>query len=692
MKHVRQYKKGLYTVLELDHQKHDYNVIDEQMATDFCTAMKASLAVKDCKGIILTSAKDTFCSGADIQLLSKINHYKNEVQTIIKQIHAISFDMESSSIPIVAAMPGTAVGGGLELVLACQYRIAVDDTRSRYGLPEIKLGIFPGFGGSQRLPRLIGIQKSLELMLKGSTLPAFKAKALGILDETVEKEHLLTRAVSVLDDMTVGQSPWMKPTFTLKDMPHSYSGMPIWSAAIHLARAQSKGHYPAVKALLSSVYEGIQLDMENALVVEREYFMGLLNSPIPEHLIHLYLSQKQLSKKTQSEDSFEKVAIIGSGLMGSGIASVACIAGLEVCVVDTSLDKAKQSIDYLKRILNAALKRKRYTKDQVDEIVSRLSISDEMASIKGCSMVIEAVFESIDVKDKVFKAVEKVVDDDVIIASNTSSIPISELAKSLSKPDRFIGLHFFSPVEKMSLIEIIKGDSTGNKTVTRAKAFSQHINKTPIVVNDGCGFYTTRVFARYPQEALICLTDGIHPAVIEQAGRVSGMPMGPLEISDAVGLDVMCHIMKVAKEYNIYHDVELTQTVIDTFVNQSRLGKKSKKGFYDYTAAGSQLWDGSFQWLKTGKAIDMVELSQRLIYGQLVETIKCWDESILTHEMEADLGAVLGWGFAPYSGGPTALIKAIGWDRFVSESDTLADKYGERFRLPQGMSKPTFIK
>ncbi len=691
MKHVNSYQMEGYTVIELNHNDHDYNVIDQAVAEEFCALMDATLDDTNCSGVILTSANNTFCSGADIQLLSQINRYQSEVSDIIEKIHQTTMKMESSSIPIVAALTGTAVGGGLELALACQYRIAIDEPTSRYGLPEIKLGIFPGFGGSQRLPRLIGVQKSLELMLKGSTVPSVKAKALGIIDELTTRDQLLSQAVNYLNTSPTGKSRWLQSDFQMKDMPHSYSGMMTWSAAITLARSQTKGHYPAVKALLSAVYEGIGLGMEQALLVEHQYFMMVVNSPIPENLIRIYLSQKALVKCKPVVKTFKKISIIGSGLMGSGIASVACLAGFKVHVVDTSMEKAKQSEGYLKRLLDAGLKRKRYTESIVSDCLSRLSVSDQIDTIRGSDLVIEAVFESREVKEKIYRQIEPLIDSEAIIASNTSSIPISELAKGVTNPKRFVGLHFFSPVEKMALVEVIKGKQTTDSVIASARYFSQKISKVPITVNDGCGFYTTRVFARYPQEALICLKEGIHPAVIEQAGRVAGMPMGPLEISDAVGIDVMSHIMSIAKDYDIYHDMDISSSVIDHMVSQSRLGKKSKKGFYDYQSNGHSLWSGSYEWVQTDRQISLVDLGQRLMYGQLIEMIKCWDESILRSDVDADIGAVLGWGFAPYVGGPAALIKTIGWEGFLKDSAYLADTYGERFRLPADINKPDFL-
>ena len=692
MKHINKRQQGQYCIIELDHQSYDYNVIDLELATEFCEAMQLALDDDGCSGIIFTSAKSGFCSGADIKLLAKMDQHQEEVQTIIKQMHDITYQMESSNKPIVAVVTGSAVGGGFEMLLACQHIIVANEPKGRYGLPEIKLGIFPGFGGSQRLPRMIGVQKSLEMMLKGRVVPADKALAMGMVHELVEPSQMMDKAVAYLDSNPDGVSPWVKPNFKLKDQPHSASGLGLWSAAITLARVQAKGHYPAVKALLSSVYEGLQLDMVNALTVERNYFMTVLKNPIPMHLIGLYLNQKHVTKPLDKHEKIERIAVIGAGLMGSGIASVSALAGLKVTVIDTSMEKSQQAMDYLNKLLNSELKRKRKTKSEAEAIRDNLTCSDQLSAIKGCQVVIEAVFESIEVKSKLFKEIEPWLESNTVIASNTSSIPISEMAHSVKDQGRFVGMHFFSPVEKMALVEIIQGEKTTAGTIEMIKTLTLMIKKTPIVVNDGCGFYTTRVFARYPQEAIICLEEGIHPAMIEQSGRQAGMPMGPLEISDAVGLDVMAHIMTVAKQYKVYSDDTNCEGVINELLKQQRMGKKNKQGFYDYSSGAASLWKGSYGWVKDGKQIDLKSLSERLLYGQLVEAMKCWHESILDDKQSGDLGAVLGWGFAPYTGGPLSLISQIGWDVFIEKSKDMANRYGKRFQLPEGMKKPNFIK
>lgn len=413
---------------------------------------------------------------------------------------------------------------------------------------------------------------------------------------------------------------------------------------------------------------------------------------IPMHLIGLYLNQKHVTKPLDKHEKIERIAVIGAGLMGSGIASVSALAGLKVTVIDTSMEKSQQAMDYLNKLLNSELKRKRKTKSEAEAIRDNLTCSDQLSAIKGCQVVIEAVFESIEVKSKLFKEIEPWLESNTVIASNTSSIPISEMANSVKDQGRFVGMHFFSPVEKMALVEIIQGEKTTTGTIEMIKTLTLMIKKTPIVVNDGCGFYTTRVFARYPQEAIICLEEGIHPAMIEQSGRQAGMPMGPLEISDAVGLDVMAHIMTVAKQYKVYSDDTNCEGVINELLKQQRMGKKNKQGFYDYSSGAASLWKGSYGWVKDGKQIDLKSLSERLLYGQLVEAMKCWHESILDDKQSGDLGAVLGWGFAPYTGGPLSLIGQIGWDVFIEKSKDMANRYGKRFQLPEGMKKPNFIK
>lgn len=691
---------GIITVT-IDQTERKMNVIGEGFNDAFATITDAFINDQDTKGLILTSGKSTFVVGADIDQLTTIETAEQAFD-LVEDLKTSLRKLETSGKPVVAAITGTALGGGLELALACHYRIAIDSPKTssttKLGLPEVKLGLLPGGGGTQRLPRLIGIQKALELMTQGKELRPQQALEIGFIDDVAhDDDELISKAKAWINDNPKAQQPWDKKGFKIPGGDSNHPKMvQVFSMAPAMANQKSHGNYPAITHILSSVFEGCLTDIDNGLKIESRFFVACVLSDVSKNMINSLWTQLNSIKKGQSRpQGFErskvsKVGILGAGMMGAGIAYVSAKAGMEVVLLDTAIEGAEKGKSYSTKLLDKAISRGRSTKDKKQALLDLIKTTTSYDDLEGCDLIIEAVFEDIDIKAECTRQSEAVIPETAFYASNTSTLPITELAKASKRPNQFIGLHFFSPVDKMPLVEIIVGEKTDDATLATGFDYVGQIGKTPIVVNDSRGFYTSRVFGTYVSEGIAMLAEGVHPRSIEVAGMKSGMPMPPLALQDEVSLSLSLHVMEQTKKAMETEGKTFTphpaMSVVEKMVKEfGREGKKVSKGFYDYPENGEKhLWsDLTELYQTTDEQPSQQDLVDRLLYVQANETAKCFEENVVRTVADANIGSIFGWGFAPNQGGTLQFINSVGVDKFVARSRELAQKYGARFEPAQ---------
>lgn len=691
---------GIITVT-IDQTERKMNVIGEGFNEAFATITDTFINDQDAKGLILTSGKSTFVVGADIDQLATIETAEQAFD-LVEDLKTSLRKLETSGKPVVAAITGTALGGGLELALACHYRIAIDSPKTsstaKLGLPEVKLGLLPGGGGTQRLPRLIGIQKALELMTQGKELRPQQALEIGFIDDVAhDDDELISKAKAWINDNPKAQQPWDKKGFKIPGGDSNHPKMvQVFSMAPAMANQKSHGNYPAITHILSSVFEGCLTDIDNGLKIESRFFVACVLSDVSKNMINSLWTQLNSIKKGQSRpQGFErskvsKVGILGAGMMGAGIAYVSAKAGMEVVLLDTAIEGAEKGKSYSTKLLDKAISRGRSTKDKKQALLDLIKTTTSYDDLEGCDLIIEAVFEDIDIKAECTRQSEAVIPETAFYASNTSTLPITELAKASKRPNQFIGLHFFSPVDKMPLVEIIVGEKTDDATLATGFDYVGQIGKTPIVVNDSRGFYTSRVFGTYVSEGIAMLAEGVHPRSIEVAGMKSGMPMPPLALQDEVSLSLSLHVMEQTKKAMEAEGKTFTphpaMSVVEKMVKEfGREGKKVSKGFYDYPENGEKhLWsDLTELYQTTDEQPSQQDLVDRLLYVQANETAKCFEENVVRTVADANIGSIFGWGFAPNQGGTLQFINSVGVDKFVARSRELAQKYGARFEPAQ---------
>jgi 3-hydroxyacyl-CoA dehydrogenase/enoyl-CoA hydratase/3-hydroxybutyryl-CoA epimerase len=659
----------------------------------------------DIKGAVFTSGKTSgFCAGADLGELgggslggnaggeAALRALFDACFTLNKTFRAI----ETCGKPVVAALNGLALGGGLEIALACHYRVVADDAKIKLGLPEAKVGLLPGAGGTQRLPRLIGAMKALPLLLEGKTLSPKDALAQGIIHEVLPADQLVAAAKTWITTKRDAVAPWDKKDFKIPGGgPYTPATAQVFIMGNAMLRKQSFGNYPAQINIMKCVYEGLQVPIDAALRIESRYFAKTASTPQARGMIRtLFLAMDQLGKGASRPAGFEKsvakkVAVLGAGMMGAGIAYVQATAGIETVLIDTTQEGADRGKEYSKKLCEKAIKRGRMTQEKADALLALIHPTTDYDAIAGSDMVIEAVFEDRALKADVTQRAEAQLGENAVFGSNTSTLPITGLAEVSVRPDKFIGIHFFSPVDRMGLVEIIVGAKTSQETIAKAIDYVLKIKKTPIVVNDSRGFYTSRCFGTFVQEGLEMLVEGIAPAIIDNVGRATGMPRGPLEMNDDVALDLSYKVREQArKDLGDAYQAGPVDALIKKMVTElGRLGRKNGKGFYDYAADGTKkLWPGLAD-LAPVKQADATpalieELRTRLLYRQAVEAARCMAENVVTNAREADVGAILGWGFAPWTGGPISLIEGVGLPKFVETCDELARAHGARFAPP----------
>jgi len=652
------------------------------------------------KGAVLTSGKASgFCAGADLGDMAGGMLAGGSLQDAYDagwKLNGALRALETCGKPVAAAINGLALGGGLELTLACHYRVVGDDSKIQLGLPEIKVGLFPGGGGTQRLTRLIGVQPALTAMSTGSSWRPNDARGAGVVHEVVTKGTEVEAAKTWIKGGGKAVQPWDDKAFKQPGGgPYHPAGIQNFLVGNAMLRKQSYGNYPAVLNLMKAVYEGIQVPMDAALRIETRYFIKTLMTPQAQAMIRsLFLSKQELDKGAvrpagiPTSDA-KKVTVIGAGMMGAGIAYVQALAGIQTILIDRTQEDADKGKAHVEGLLKKRLSRGQLTQDKFDALLASVVATTDYDQIKGSDLVIEAVFENREIKADVTRRAEAQLAPGAVFGSNTSTLPITGLAEASVRPEDFIGIHFFSPVDKMMLVEIILGEKTGPAAIARALDYIIKIKKTPIVVNDGRGFYTSRCFGTYVAEGLAMLQEGYAPALIDNLGRMTGMPRGPLEMHDDVALDLSVKIAKQTAQDlgDTYVPIEGHEIVRKMVEDLGRYGRKNGKGFYDYDTKPKTLWKGLSELAPVTINESTPELiedqKRRLLYRQAVEVARCWEEGVIDDPREADVGAILAWGFAPWTGGPITMIDQIGLKAFVGQADEYAARYGDRFKVPQ---------
>ncbi|HUH10906.1 MAG TPA: 3-hydroxyacyl-CoA dehydrogenase NAD-binding domain-containing protein [Brevundimonas sp.] len=651
------------------------------------------------KGAVLTSGKTSgFCAGADLGDIAGGMIGGASLQDAYDagwKMNGALRALETCGKPVAAAINGLALGGGLELTLACHYRVVENDNRIQLGLPEIKVGLFPGGGGTQRLTRLIGVQPAMMAMTEGKSFRPNDAKGAGIVHEIVEKGQSVEAAKTWIRNGGKAVQPWDDKSFKLPGGgPYHPAGIQNFLVGNAMIRKQTYGNYPAATNLMKAVYEGVQVPMDAALRIETRYFIKTLMTPQAQAMIRsLFLSKQELDKGAVRpagvpKSDAKKVTVLGAGMMGAGVAYVQVMAGIETVLIDQTQEAADKGKAHVEELLKKRLSRGQMTQEKFDATLALVTATTDYDHIKGSDLVIEAVFENREIKADVTKRAEAQLAEGAIFGSNTSTLPITGLAEASVRPEDFIGIHFFSPVDKMMLVEIILGEKTGPAAIAKAIDYVLKIKKTPIVVNDSRGFYTSRCFSTFLMEGMAMLEEGYAPALIDNVGRMTGMPRGPLEMHDDVALDLSYKIAKqTALDLGDAYVPAEGADIVAKMVEGGRYGRKNGKGFYDYDTKPKTLWAGLSELApvkfddSTPELVD--ELKTRLLYRQAVEVARCWAEGVIDDPREADLGAILGWGFAPWSGGPITLIDQTGLKAFVETADRLAATYGDRFKVPE---------
>jgi 3-hydroxyacyl-CoA dehydrogenase / enoyl-CoA hydratase / 3-hydroxybutyryl-CoA epimerase len=677
-------------VAQMDLPGRPMNVVGDSLMAGIDAAVKM-LAEPASKGLILTSAKADFCAGGDLDRMSQWTRPEQPFEASMA-MKAVLRQMELQGKPVVAAINGHALGGGLELALACHARFAIDDARLKIGQPEVKLGLLPGGGGTVRLPRLVGIQQALQICAEGADMNPQKALSIGLLAGVApDREALMQQVRAWIGANPKAKQPWDTPKFRF---PGGDSRAPavaqMFSIAPSVAAAKSFGNYPAVQHIMSSVFEGGLLGFDAACEVESRYFAACSMSQASRNMIGTLWYGLNAIKKGASRPAgvapgkVRKLGILGAGMMGAGIAYVSAKAGIDCVLLDTTQEAAESGKAYSQGLLDKAVKKGRSTADKRDALLARIAPTTDYAQLAGCDLVIEAVFEDRAVKAEVTKKAEAVLGSGAVFASNTSTLPITGLAGASVRPAQFIGLHFFSPVDKMPLVEIIVGQATNDETLARAFDYVLQIGKTPIVVNDSRGFYTSRVFGTYVMEGIAMLKEGVHPRSIEVAGLQAGMPMPPLALQDEVSLSLGLHVAEQTKKDLAAEGKPYTEHpgmgVVRQLCEIGRVGKKVGKGFYDWAEDGKQLWPELTKlYPVAAQQPEQSELIDRLMFAQANEAARCWGEGVLRSVADANIGSIFGWGFAPFHGGALQYIDAMGVPAFVARARELAAQHGPRF-------------
>ena len=681
------------------------NVFTEEVMDELNAIIDATVADAAVKGVVFTSGKSSFSGGADLSMIkSMFSFYQDEkakdpaaatqkLFTLVGRMTGLFRKLETCGKPWVSAINGTCMGGAFELSLACHGRVASSAKSVKIALPEVKVGIFPGAGGTQRVSRLTDAQSALQMMTTGQSLTAARAKAMNLVHQVVEPDQLIPAAKQMIKDGLKPVAPWDEKGFKAPGGGiWTPAAAQLWPAAPAILRRETSGNYPAALAILKCVYEGLQVPFDTGLKIEQRYFTHVLQTTEAYSMIRsLFISMQELGKGArrpagQPKTELKKIGVVGAGFMGASIAYVTAAAGIPVTLIDRDIEAATKGKGVGEGLVKDSIGKGRMTQDEGAALLSRITPSADYSDLKDADLVIEAVFEDRDVKKAVIEAVEAVLPTGAIFASNTSTLPISGLAKNSKRPAEFIGVHFFSPVEKMMLTEVILGKETGDRAIAVALDYVAAIKKTPIVVNDTRGFFVNRCVFRYIHEAYDMLIEGVPAAMIENAAKMAGMPVGPLALNDEVAIDLSYKILKatVADLGEKAVDPRHMQLVSGLVEGEGRLGRKNSKGFYDYPPKPTKksLWPGLKELYPQKKAddVDVGVLKQRFLVTIALEAARTIEEGIVTDPREADVGSILGFGFAPYTGGALSYIDGMGAKTFVDLCEKLAAAYGPHFK------------
>ena len=710
---------GIVT-LTMDDPDHGANTMNTRFIADFdATVGRIEAEKESIKGVVLTSAKRSFFGGGDLK--SMITAGPDQAEELYERSLGIKGRMralETCGVPVVAAINGAALGGGLELALACHHRVMADARGAKVGLPEVTLGLLPGGGGIVRTVRMFGLAQAVpNILMSGRSFAPDKALKAGLVDEVVEPEKLIDAAKAWIATDPDATQPWDRkgwtlPGGTVNDRAVS-SVLPSFPANM---RKQTKGApAPAPRAIMAAAVEGAQVDFATAEKIEARYFVSLVTGVVAKNMIQAFFFDMQHCSsggaRPKAADgseiprtTFTKVGVLGAGMMGAGIAYVCAKAGMEVVLKDVEQASADKGKAYSEKLEAKALERGRTTQEKSAELLGRITPTTDPQALAGCDLVIEAVFESPELKKKVFQEIQDIVNPDALLGSNTSTLPITDLATGVTRPEDFIGLHFFSPVDKMQLVEIIKGDKTTPETLAKAIDLTLQIRKIPIVVNDSRGFYTSRVIGTFVNEAIGMLDEGIEPATIEQAGRLAGYPAAPLQLSDELNLNLMVKIRQATREAEEAAGKEYVPNSSDRVVLKmveelGRSGRAAGSGFYEYTdGKRAGLWPGLREAFATSpdNAPPLQDLVDRMIFAEVLETQKCVDEGVIVDDADANIGSIIGIGFPAWTGGTRQYARnyagpgekvASGYAGFVARAEELAAKYGERFAPSESLKK-----
>ncbi|NKY50093.1 3-hydroxyacyl-CoA dehydrogenase NAD-binding domain-containing protein [Nocardia vermiculata] len=704
-------------VLTMDDPNQGANTMNELYKSSMHATVERLVAeADDITGVVITSAKKTFFAGGDLKNMMQTT--AENAPDIMEELTSIKADLrqlETLGKPVVAAINGAALGGGLEIALATHYRVAADIKGVQIGLPEASLGLLPAGGGVTRITRMLGIADGLMgVLLQGNKFNAQKAKAKGLINETVGSVDELVPAAKAWikankDDANAAVQPWDRKGYRMPggspSSPSLAANLPAFPANL---RKQIKGqNMPAPRAIMAAAVEGAQVDFDNASLIESRYFVSLLTGPVAKNMIQAFFFDLQhinnggSRPKDVPKREIKKVGVLGAGMMGAGIAYVSAKAGFEVVLKDISQENADRGKGYAVKIEEKALSRGKTTEEKSKALLDRIHPTADPKDLAGVDFVVEAVFENPDLKAKVFQEIEDVVDADAVLGSNTSSLPITLLANGVKRAEDFIGIHFFSPVDKMPLVEIIRGEKTSDEALARVYDYTLAIRKTPIVVNDSRGFFTSRVIGTFINEAIMMLEENIDPQSIEQAGLQAGYPAAPLKLSDELNFETMQKIFKETKEAAEKEGQKISEAslasgrVVDTMIDKyNRKGKLHGAGFYNYVDGKTAgLWEDlrstfdSKQDLPEG--VTLQDLKDRMLFAEAIETQKCFDEGVLTSTADANIGSIFGIGYPAWTGGVHQFIVGYpgGTAGFVARADELAAKFGERFQVPASLRK-----
>jgi len=674
------------------------NIMNIPSMAEFFGCVRDALQDNKVKGVVINSAKNDFIAGGDLKWFLNYDKSKEECFNMLMETHKVMRQMETNGKPFAAAINGLAFGGGCEIALACHYRIMNSHPKNRIGLVECSVGLFPGAGGTQRYLRMLGPLKTIQYITQSKRLSAEQALEDGLVNEICPPEADIN-ALAKKWILSKGRciQPWDEKNFKVQGTPAGIgqeAGVTeFFSVSNAMAYKTTNGNMPHIKNVLSAIYHGASCHIDNALEIEARYFTDTLFTKETKNIIRtgfIFIgdaSKGRAKPKGFEKVTFHKIGVMGAGMMGAGIAYVSAKAGLDVVLNDVSKEQAEKGKDYSRNLENKKFEKGRTTREKMDTLLNKIQTTDNVDYLKDCDLIIEAVFENEKLKNSVTERIEAVIRKEVIFASNTSTIPISTLAKASSKPDKFIGLHFFSPVDKMPLTEVIRGKETSDETLAAAIDFVIKIGKVPIVVNDGRGFFTSRVFGKFVNEGITMLTEGIPPAVIENVARKMGMPIGPLAVSDEVNLKLLLDVMRENPNLTEY-EKQQEKAIASIVEKHARTGKKEGHGFYEYPKGNKKyIWPGWADIFPIRAGYNEEEVGRRLLFAMVIDSYKCIDSGVLREPKDADVGSILGLGFPIHTGGVMAYIDYIGGPEFAAYSEYLALKHGERFILPGSLKE-----